>query len=54
MKRVYELDVYKLTETLSDIEYVHQQYKSIKAKFLFSNFNVKRLRIIIKKLFKMI
>jgi hypothetical protein len=54
MKRVYDLDVYKLTETLSDIEYVHQQYKSIKAKFLFSNFNVKRLRIIIKKLFKMI
>jgi hypothetical protein len=54
MKRVYELDIYKLTEALSDIEYVHQQYKSIKAKFLFSNFNVKRLRIIIKKLFKMI
>jgi hypothetical protein len=24
MRRIYELDVYKLTEALSDIEYVHQ------------------------------
>ena len=52
IKQVYELDVYRLAEELSEsnatgykktrlsIEYVHQQYKSMKAKLLFSNFNI--------------
>jgi len=51
MKRVYEMDVYKLAEELSDmvwheldewnkIEYNYQQYKSMKAKFPISNFNI--------------
>jgi hypothetical protein len=49
MKRVYELDVYKLAEELSDmvwhdfdkwnkIECIHQEYKSMKTQFLISNF----------------
>jgi hypothetical protein len=49
MKRVYELDVYKQEEALSDvirhdfdkwnkIECLHRQYKSMKAKFLISTF----------------
>jgi len=38
MQRVYVLDVYKLAEELSDIEYVHQQYKSMRAKFPISIF----------------
>ncbi len=51
MKRAYELDVCKPAEALSDmvwydfdkwnkIEYIHQQYKNIEAKFPISNFNV--------------
>jgi len=51
MKRVYELDVYKPAEALSEmvwhdfdkwnkIECIHQQYKRMKAKFPISNFNV--------------
>lgn len=35
MKRVYELDVYTLSENLSDI---YQQHKSMKAEFLISIF----------------
>ena len=42
MQRVYELDVYKLAEGLSDIECVHQQYKSMKAKFPISIFYFQR------------
>jgi hypothetical protein len=49
MKRVYELDVYKPAEALSDmirhdfdkwnkIECVHKQYKSMKAEFPISIF----------------
>jgi hypothetical protein len=38
MKRVYELDVYKLTEELSDM--VWHDFDNTKAKFPISNFNV--------------
>jgi len=42
MKRVYELDVYKLAEALSDMVWhdFDKWNKSMKSKFPISNFNV--------------